>query len=169
MSGYVDLSITTNNFERTQNRLRRFSKNVDDALHQALREYYYDDFKPMLNRTLKGFRARGVPARNASRWASIKSSRYGINHSLGLITGDLHRGAMAVEPRIVKERNRTRLNADFSNVPEGRYPYMEVIHEGLDGLHRPYPMIEATRRMTHKMLLKRVERNTSKAWNKTGG
>jgi hypothetical protein len=165
----VGMSIKVQNFERVQDKLHRFPKAVDSAIRFTLREYYDEDFRPLLRRVLGGFGAKDVPAQNAPTWAAIKLRAYGISHSLGEITGDLRRDSMAVEPRIFTAANKTELVADFSDVPKAGVPYMPIIHEGLDRLQKEYPMVEATRMMTHRKLLQRLDENLSKAWGKSGG
>ncbi len=165
----VEINIQVQNFERVHGKLSRYPKHIDMAIRDALKEYYDSDFKPMLNRILKGFRAVNVPAHNSPRWASIKASVYGVHHSLGILTGKLHTDAMAVEGYIIKIANKTQLEADFSVVPKAGYPYLTVVHEGGDGLTQPYPFVEAARFMTHKKLLKRLESKVSQAWDKKGG
>jgi hypothetical protein len=165
----VTVDIKIDNFEQVHGKLKRFPKAIDGAVRRSLSSYYHRDFKPMLGAILKGRRAANVPARNSPRWASIKAARYGISHSLGILSGSLHAGAMSVRPYIDTRNNRTLLTADFSDVPHVEYPYLQVIEFGLDGLHQAYPVVEAARLMTHDKMMKRVDQEVSQAWDKLGG
>lgn len=165
----VVMETRVRNFAHVQGKLSGFPKQTENEIMDALLKYYDKDFKPMLGRIILGFRGRNVPARNAPRWAAIKASTYGIGHSLGRITGKMHRGAMGVRPEISKSGNRINLHANFNDIPKDDYPYLVVVHEGLDKLHQPYPVVEAARSMTHTRLLKRLDDSVSNAWKKSGG
>jgi hypothetical protein len=170
----VPINIQIHNARHVQGKLHNLLRSIDRGTRDALDEYYREDFKPMLRKILTGFKGRGVPAQNAPNWAAIKLRAYGIGHSLGVITGDLLDGAMSVEPSIFTFSNmhRTKLLASFDDVPRSGFPYMPIIQEGLDGLHKAYPVVEAARSMTHKNLVQRVEDNVSQAWYRattTGG
>ena len=167
----IAVDITIDNFELIDGGLRRFPKALDEAIQRSLKDYYYQDFKSLLGRGLKGWKIRGVPSQNAPNWAAIKSRVYGITHSLGELThgAGLHAGAMQVEPRIQTARNRTTLTADFNRVPSTGYPYLPVIELGLDHLHKKYPIIEGVQIMTEKKLIQRLESNVSEALKKTVG
>lgn len=165
----VTVTIRVPGWQRIENKLNGFPKATLNEIEKGLKTYFYQDYKPMLNKVLKGFRGRGVPTKNAPRWARIKASVYGINHSLGILTEQLHTGAMAVKPKITRARNRTILKADYGDIPKSGYPYLVVVHEGKDRLSQPYPMVEAAQLMTHRRLLKRLDNSVSDAWNKSGG
>lgn len=165
----VDIEIKVQNFERIHGKLKRFPRAIDGAVRRSLSSYYHRDFKPMLSAILKGRRAANVPARNSPRYAAIKAAKYGVNHSLGILTGRLHSGAMSVRPNIRTTANRTLLSADFGDVPHVDYPYLVVVHDGLDRLHQEYPMVEAARMMTHDKMMKRINEEVSQAWDKLGG
>lgn len=165
----VTVDIKVHNFKRVSGKLKRFPKAIDGAIRRSLSAYYHRDFQPMLGAILKGRRAANVPARNSPRWAAIKAARYGVSHSLGILTGSLHAGAMSVRPQIRTTHNKTILEADFSDVPHAEYPYLAVVHDGFDRLSRAYPMVEGASLMTYKKLIRRVNEEVSQAWDKLGG
>ena len=165
----VEISIKVDNFERVEGKLRRFHKAIDIELRKSLSSYFNQDFQPMLSAILTGRKAANVPSKNAPRWAAIKAAKYGINHSLGLLTGMLHASAMSVSPTIRTAGNRTTLLANYGDIPYGDYPYMMIVHEGFDRLQKPYPMVEGAALMTHNKLMQRVNSEISQARDKTAG
>lgn len=164
----VEVDLRVRNFHHVKNKIHGLPKNLILANRDTVRDYFHQDFKPMLSKVLKGFRAANVPAMNSPRYAQIKASVYGIRHSLGILTGFMYNDAMAVEPKISTQGNRVVLTASYDNVPQAGYPYLPIVHEGLGGLHKAYPMVEGARFMTHKKLLKRLDSNVSQAWKKGG-
>ncbi len=162
----VEMEVVLRNFETVQGKLHKFPKNIDKSLKETLQLYFDQDFKPMLSKVLKGFRAANVPGVNAPRYAAKKKSMWGISHSLGMMTGHLHAGAMNEKAHIRQYGNKTTMVAQYDSVPRGGYPYMVVVHEGLDGLHKQYPMVEGARLMTHKKLMSRLDSGLSQAWNR---
>jgi len=166
--GSVVLDVKMHNFERVRGKVYRFPKAIDEVIRESLGQYYTDDFMPWLRRGVKGMAIRGVPRRNAARWAAIKSSAYGIDHSFGHISGRLERGIDDVEAKIkTTGDNKTTLTADFSQVPSGEFPYFEIINEGWGNLHKKYPIVEGVRQMTQKRLVRRMEKNLSRAWDRS--
>jgi len=164
----IAVDINVHNLVPVIRRSSKFTKGLRATIRKSLVDYYNLDFKPMLKKVLSGFRAFDVPSKNAEPWASKKAIYHGISHSLGRVTGQMQDDAMGVEPRIRSLRTRTSINANFGNVPRSDYPYLVVVHEGLDKLHKAYPMVEAARIMTHRKLINRLESNISKTWM-TGG
>jgi len=119
----------------------------------------------MTKRIIRGYHGRGVPTTNTEPWASYKARRYGISHSLGTITGKLYAGVSGLEPDITTFQNTTTLHADFSNIPaDDKFPYLKVVHERGDRLRQRYPFVRAAREMTHKNLLRRLNKTVSDAW-----
>lgn len=163
----IDINIQLDNFERVHGKLHRFPRRVDESLRQSLRDFYLQDFRPMLNRIVRGFKAPNVPAQNAPKWADYKAKRWGIRHSLGVLTGKLHQGVMAVKPVIRTVSNRTHLEARFDQIPKAGYPYLPVVHGGLNGLWKSYPFVEGARMMTHDSMMRRIEAGLSGAWNRS--
>lgn len=163
----IAIDIKVQNFERVRGKLRGFPKAVNESIRISLKDYFFQDFRPMLGRVIKGFRAANVPAQNSPRYADYKARRWGVSHSLGILTGRMHSDAMNVEPEIRTSLNKTQLRASFDQVPRGGFPYLPVVHEGLDGLHKSYPFVEGTRMMTHKHMMRRVMAGLSQAWKRS--
>lgn len=176
MTGVVEVSLTTNNFKRVHGKINRFPKEADLRIRQKMSDYFEKDFKPLLNRVMKGFKLAGVPAINVGRWVGIKQSMLGVSHSLGIHNGypgrpasRMHPQAMAVKAKIHTGRdNRTTLKADYSNIPEGAVPYLKIIHEkGMGNQRQDYPFVDATVKATEKKFLRRVSQGVSDTWNST--
>lgn len=163
----IDMIVTVNNFEIVQGKLHRFPRTIDKVIRQSLKDYFNQDFRPMLSKGIKGFKLPNVPARNAPLYAEYKARRWGVTHSLGYLSGRMHEGAMAVKPEVRTVANRTVLKANFDNIPSGSYPYLPVVHEGLDNLSQAYPFVEGVRMVTHNRMMQRVEAGLSTAWNRT--
>jgi len=173
--GSVVLDVKMHNFARVQGKVYRFPKAIDEVIRESLGQYYTDDFMPWLRRGVKGMAIRGVPRKNAEPYATIKSNSYGIGHSFGKVRRSRHdegghiiRGIEEVEAKIkTTGDNKTTLTADFSEVPSGEFPYFEIINEGWGNLHKKYPIVEGVRQMTQKRLVRRMEKNLSRAWDRS--
>jgi len=102
---------------------RAMRKFIFTAGEKIMKRHYIRSFKPAMRAIVKSGKGMAPNVGYYRRW---KRRVYGVNHPLGILTGELYRGLDRIEPRITRTRGKeVRMEIKVTDPF-----YAELVHNG---------------------------------------
>jgi hypothetical protein len=158
----VTIDLKLRNFVEAEQFFEKLPDELLSTFRKTMSDWYYRAFIPNLQEVIVSGISDKFPYRNRSeRWARYKNARWGVNHSLGRLSGRLHDEVVRAHPTFTRTGFRTEMKVSFNQ------PFYLRYLEGRGKYH--YPPIATAKRNTQARLITFLQRDLENYIRQKGG
>jgi len=149
----VILDVKTEGLTEAIGNLNSWNKIVRKGIEKNMKLWFRVDFTPRALKVIETGRPRARIPKNRGRYAEYKFQRYGFDHGLGRLSGQMYEGVRSAKARIKTTRAKEiRFSVDYRNPY-----YIAYVHDGTRN-HIGRPFIEVARDISLPKLINRLNR-----------